>query len=1048
MTSRAGAALVLGIGKYLHAGRVEPLRFAARDAGALARALADPALCAFPAESVALLTGPRARRDQVVQRLSRWLPEQARGAELAVIYFAGHGVVQTVGQREEGFLLPYDADPDDVITRGVAMSDIARWIDAIQAGAVIVCLDCCHAGNLLQHRGPAAGRNLELRPAVLERMAGRGRFLIASCDAGQKSFESAELKHGLFTYHLLRGIAGAADRDGDGRVGIAELFNYVSQAVARDARAKFGCEQRPWTSATWTEETYISRPQARPSPRPPSSLERLWREQGIAAVLRQAEGPLASGDKEELRRLLRFLRQTGDSACAPLVFRCLAHPAEAVREQARKAIHALGWDKVSAAAEDLARCGDAPAVAAVLDGLAAFETHPRVVALLDRLVLLLKGELRTRAILLLERKRLGLELDRVAALFRDLRSPYRLERVLGQGLFAAAYLARAETADLQAVVRVLRPEFVGQPQVRAAFLDLSTRALPLVHENLVLTRETRALPEHGIYYAVRDYVHGVTLQKVLEFGKRFEPVAILRILRQLLAALGAVHRRGMAHGGVKPSNIFLCEEDRVILGDPSLPVQGIGVALERLSYDYRYAAPEMFRGGDAVGPVSDLYALGCVAYELACGQPPFVSDNYLDLATRHLHESIERPSQRGSQLGPAGDEVLLKLLARSATDRYGRVEDVLKALDRLEASWQPPAPATGAAAGPLLHDASLARFRSAESLVGFDVSAASLLPPPQDTVTGEAAPPAPTPERPDRIGDYEILEVLGRGGMGVVYKARDRRLQRVVALKVLPSGLGAGSEQVARFQREAQAAARLQHPHIVQIFDIGEHEGVAFLSLEYVQGGSLTDKVRTEGPQPPRVAAELVAKLARAIHAAHEQGVLHRDLKPSNILLTPDGQPKIADFGLAKIQAAADQDPALTSSGVVLGTPRYMPPEQAAGRVAEVGPPADIYGLGTVLYELLTCRPPFQSHSVADTLLQLMTRPAAPPSTFNPAVDRALDAICLRCLEREPADRYSTASSLAEDLERWLAGQPITARAGKAGWWRALSGLLHFRRRG
>src|SRR5262249_28357358 len=230
--------------------------------------------------------------------------------------------------------------------------------------------------------------------------------------------------------------------------------------------------------------------------------------------------------------------------------------------------------------------------AAVLDGLAAFEAHVEIVGLLDRLVVLLKGDLRNRAILLLERKRLGLELNTIAEFFRSIQSPYRIDKALGQGLFAGAYLATVDGADLQVVVRVLRPEFAGQPLVRAQFLDLNQRALPLVHENLVVTRETRAFSARNIYYAVRDYIDGVTLQRVLEGGKRFEPAQVLSLLRQLLAALAAVHRRGMSHGGVKPSNIFLCGEDRVILGDPSLPVQGIGVALDRLSYDYRYAAPE------------------------------------------------------------------------------------------------------------------------------------------------------------------------------------------------------------------------------------------------------------------------------------------------------------------------------------------------------------------------------------------------------------------------------------------------------------------------
>jgi serine/threonine protein kinase len=783
-----------------------------------------------------------------------------------------------------------------------------------------------------------------------------------------------------------------------------------------------------------------------------------------ALPLPEVERRMASADEKELRRLLRFLQETGDPACVPLVFRYLSHSSEAVRQQARRAVHALGWDKVSDAAEDIARRDDAAGIAAVLDGLAAFEAHPQVVGLLDRLAVLLKGDLRNRAILLLERKRLGLELDAVAGLFRDIHSPYRIEKALGQGLFAAAYLARADGTDLAVVVRVLRPEFVGQPHLRAQFLDVGKRALQLVHENLVLTREVRAFPDRNIYFAVRDYVNGATLQKLLEGGKRFEPEQIERILRQLLLALGAVHRRGMAHGGVKPSNIFVCEEDRVVLGDPALPVQGVGVALERLSYDYRYAAPETFRGGGAVGPQADFYALGCVAYELACGQPPFVSDNYVELAARHVHEAVVPPARRGSRLGPVGDEVVLKLLARSQADRYARAKDIVRALDRLVMSWPEPgcvmsAPPTA----PLLRDASLARYRGSESVLGFDVSAASLMPRPEDTADLGSARPPQAPVPPERIGNYDILGTLGQGGMGVVYKAMDPRLQRVVALKVLPSGavgqarrlLASGAapdEQLTRFRLEALAVAKLQDAHIVQIYDIGEHEGQPYIALEYLGGGSLAEKLRKERPTP-RAAAETVAKLARAVHNAHEHGVLHRDLKPSNVLLTPDGQPKIADFGLAKMQELPKDDPNLTRSGVILGTPTYMPPEQAAGKVKELGPTADIYGLGAILYELLTGQPPFRSATPLDTLLQVISEEPVPPTRLQSKTPRGLETICLKCLEKDPQKRYTSAKALAEDLERWLGGLPIQGRPVTHGsrfmhWWRqALAGLFRFRKR-
>jgi len=797
------------------------------------------------------------------------------------------------------------------------------------------------------------------------------------------------------------------------------------------------------------------------------------RSSGTPITPQEIERRMASADEDELCRLLRLMQHNAEPVYVPLIFRCLGNPSESVRQQARKAVHSLGWDKVAQTAEDLARRDDMAGIAAVLDGLVAFEAHAQTVGLLDRLVVMVKGELRNRTILLLERKRLALELDAVAGLFRDIHSPYRIEKALGQGLLTASYLARVDGTELAVVVRVLRPELAGQPQMRAQFLDVNRRALQLVHENLVVTREARAFPERNIYFAVRDFVDGVTLQRLLEDGKRLAPGQIIRFLQQLLAALGAVHRRGMCHGGVKPSNIFVCENDRLVLGDPSVPVQGIGLALDRLSYDYRYAAPETFQGSGTAQ--SDLYSLGCIAYELACGEPPFVSDNYLKLAARHMSDTVVPLSRRGVLFGsqsernmltlPAGlqvEPVLLKLLARSPADRYARAEDVLRELDpkylprfAREQEVQP-------SPTPLLHDASLARLRGTESVLAFDPSVPSLLPSPGDSLPQEPAPLTQVPEHPSRIGDYDILEVIGMGGMGVVYKARDRRLDRVVALKVLPFGTmdqvrrlllsGAASieqQQLARFQTEARAVARLQHPNIVQIYDIGEHEGRPYVALEFISAGSLADKLREELPAL-RAAADIVAKLARAVHHAHGQGVLHRDLKPSNVLLTPDGQPKIADFGLAKLQEVPKQDPAASQEGMILGTPSYMAPEQAAGDIKAIGPATDIYGLGAILYESLTGRPPFRGASPFETLSQLAAGRIVSPVALNPAIDIDLSAICLKCLERDPQKRYPSAKELAEDLERWLTDQPIHARPTTKisrilRWLRRSLGLFHKR---
>ncbi len=277
---------------------------------------------------------------------------------------------------------------------------------------------------------------------------------------------------------------------------------------------------------------------------------------------------------------------------------------------------------------------------------------------------------------------------------------------------------------------------------------------------------------------------------------------------------------------------------------------------------------------------------------------------------------------------------------------------------------------------------------------------------------------------PKVVPGYEILGELGRGGMGVVYKARQVALNRVVALKMILGGAHAGSDELARFRIEAEAVAQLQHPNIVQVYDVGECEGKPFFSLEFVEGGSLDQKLNRKA-QKAKEAAGLLEVLARAMHSAHEKGIVHRDLKPANILLTSDGEPKITDFGLAKRLA---DDSSKTQSGSVMGTPSYMAPEQAAGRVEDMGPATDVYALGAILYDALTGRPPFKGATVADTLNQVRNDEPMPPSRLQPRVPRDLETICLKCLQKSPRKRYASAQALAEDLRRFLAGEPILAR--------------------
>lgn len=292
-----------------------------------------------------------------------------------------------------------------------------------------------------------------------------------------------------------------------------------------------------------------------------------------------------------------------------------------------------------------------------------------------------------------------------------------------------------------------------------------------------------------------------------------------------------------------------------------------------------------------------------------------------------------------------------------------------------------------------------------------------------DAVSHELEPP------PAFIGECELLEELGRGGMGMVYRARQHGLNRLVALKILLHASAASPLEVARFRAEASAMAQLDHPHIIPVYAVGDHEGQPYFIMRLGEGPTLARRL-ADGPLPPREAASILAPICRAVEYAHQRGVLHRDLKPSNILTDRDGQPLVADFGLAKWIGA---EASLTSPGAVVGTPSYMAPEQAAGAHGRIGSCSDVYSLGAILYQMLTGRPPFQAATAIETVFLVLEQEPVPPQLLNPTTDRDLELIALKCLQK-PADlRYATAAALADDLEAYLAGEPVSVRSGRFG---------------
>lgn len=349
--------------------------------------------------------------------------------------------------------------------------------------------------------------------------------------------------------------------------------------------------------------------------------------------------------------------------------------------------------------------------------------------------------------------------------------------------------------------------------------------------------------------------------------------------------------------------------------------------------------------------------------------------------------------------------------------------------DEPRPTGQTPSPTWGPGAGPLVEspgadDLGMQLSPSLELTVARHAAKSTTVWPDQSAARAASGRVLIGADGAADFGNYELIREVGRGGMGVVYKARQKGLDRLVAIKMILGSHLANADQVGRFYAEARAAAKLQDPHVVSIHDVGEIHGQHYFAMEFIDGPSLAQRLAA-GSMDFQEAARLASIVAGAVHRLHVQGIVHRDLKPSNILLDRTGRPFVTDFGLAKMFSGERPE---THSNAIVGTPSYMAPEQASGRKHEVGPLSDVYSLGAILYELLTGRPPFEERNPLDTLVQVLESEPTPPSHLREGLPKTLEAICLKCLEKSPGDRYHSAAALAEDLERFLTGEFVEAR--------------------
>jgi serine/threonine protein kinase len=556
------------------------------------------------------------------------------------------------------------------------------------------------------------------------------------------------------------------------------------------------------------------------------------------------------------------------------------------------------------------------------------------------------------------------------------RAGYDLLEVLTWGVRDVVYKAREVGLQRLVVLKVLTTVTWEKPAERARFQREAELVARLQHSNIV---QIYNFGEHNnrAYFSMEFVGGGSLIEKYVDAPVAAQPAA--HLVEKLAWAMHYAHQRDIVHGALKPSNVLLTGE-----GVPKIAGFGLTVlqekeqaeapqkvAFQRLS---SYLAPELAEGRiKAVGPAVDVYALGAILYKLLTGGPPFLGETVQDTREQVCSREPVPPSLLQPDVPQVLETICLGCLQKDPARR----------------------PASAAILAEELH-----RFLAKKEA---------------DTDDFEL------------IRGYELLEEVGRGGLGIVYKARHVGLDHLRALKIFRRLDSVG---LGRIQAVSQALARVKHPNILQVHDCGQRDGLLYVAEELVEGITLDQKIAGKA-QPPQEAARLMEVLARAMHHVHRCGIVHCNLKPRVVLLPADGLPKISSFEMAKVPGQEPQE--MEPEWTVSGTPSYMAPEQTMGRPEEIGAPTDVYALGAILYQMLTGVLPFTSEKLADLFHQVRSQPPRTPSVLRPEVPCDLDAICLKCLQKEPNHRYPSAQELAEDLRRFLDGKPIGAR--KTGAW-------------
>jgi serine/threonine protein kinase len=617
---------------------------------------------------------------------------------------------------------------------------------------------------------------------------------------------------------------------------------------------------------------------------------------------------------------------------------------------------------------------------------------------------------------------------------------YRVEHLIGRGGMAVVYYGWDVQLERPVAIKVIDARYRSNRAYAERFVREARAVATWRHENVV--QVYYAGEEDGLYYFAMEYVDGLDLDSLLaEYvvaGELMPYADVLRIGRAVASALDYAHARGIVHRDVKPANVLVANDGRVVLSDFGLAMDVEQGSLGEVFGSANYISPEQARRSADAVPQSDQYSLGVMLFEMFTGRVPFTDPSPTSVALQHIMSPPPRPGELNPSLGAETEAVLLRVLSKSPAERYATCGEMVEALAETLDLTPSPRPAAGLL--PLSSEVgeekgdrekgvrpvqpSLSHLSVAERVALYrQAHAPAGAPPP-----AEPAPPPTDSLIGVQLDEYRLEALLGQGGMARIYRAVDVRLKRFAAIKVIAAPRRNDSDYVRRFEREAQAIAQLEHPNIVRLYRYGQAHDVLYMAMQFIEGQDLHHLLASYRDQgqllPPSRVVQIVREACQALDYAHSKGVIHRDIKPSNIMLDSAGHAILTDFGLVLLTEAGTQ-------GEAFGSPRYIAPEQAISSAGAV-PQSDLYAIGVILYEMFTGELPFDADDPLALALKHMAEAPRPPRERRPGLSPAVEAVILKALAKDPAERYPTGAALVAALDEALAGGPLSTAPGEA----------------